>query len=235
VDREYRKWHSPSLGREMELLVFGSRGTPVLVFPTSLGPFYQWEEFGLIEHLRARIEAGWLQLWCIDNVDGESFYNKAVPPEQRVARHVAYERYVLEEVVPAIRRANQVPHLIATGASFGAFHVAATVTRRPGFARKALCLSGAYDCARWLDGKRDGDAYFVNPLAFLPGLTDERYLGPLRATEIVVVTGDEDPNVSESKRLVELLQQKAVPATLHIWRGWGHDWPYWKEMLDVFL
>jgi esterase/lipase superfamily enzyme len=26
-----------------------------------------------------------------------------------------------------------------------------------------------------------------------------------------------------------------VPASLHVWDGWAHDWPYWKEMVDVFL
>jgi esterase/lipase superfamily enzyme len=31
------------------------------------------------------------------------------------------------------------------------------------------------------------------------------------------------------------LQDKDVPASLHVWDGWAHDWPYWKEMVDVFL
>ncbi len=233
--REYRKWHSPALDREMELLVFGDRGTPVLVFPTSMGRFYQWEDFGLVEHMRGRIEAGWLQLWCVDSVDGESFYDKGKSPDERARRHFAYERYCTDEVLPAIRGANPVDFLIVTGASFGAYHAAAFVTRRPGIARKAVCLSGSYDVARWLDGARAGDCYFVNPLDFLPNLTDERYLGPLRETEIIIATGTQDPNVEESRRLAAILQGKGVPAALHVWDGWAHDWPYWKEMVDVFL
>jgi esterase/lipase superfamily enzyme len=75
----------------------------------------------------------------------------------------------------------------------------------------------------------------VNPLAFLPSLSDERYLEPLRQTEIVVATGREDPNVEESRRIASVLQAKGVPASLHLWDGWAHDWPYWKEMVDVFL
>ena len=35
--RDYHKWYSPELGREMELLVFGHDGLPVIVFPTSQG------------------------------------------------------------------------------------------------------------------------------------------------------------------------------------------------------
>lgn len=234
MERDYRKWYSPALQRDMELLVFGSRGSPVLVFPTSQGRFYQWEDFGLVGHLAGRIESGWLQLWCVDSVDSESFYDGWRSPDERVRRHLEYERYLLGEVVPAIRAAND-GRLVLAGTSFGATHAAMLVTRHPGLARKVVCLSGAYDVSRWLDGQRDGEAYFVNPLAFLPGLSDERYLGPLRATEVVIATGENDPNVDESRRIASLLQQKGVPAGLHIWDGWAHDWPYWKEMLDQFL
>jgi esterase/lipase superfamily enzyme len=235
MKREYRKWWSPALDRDMEILVFGDHGTPVLVFPTSMGRFYQWEDFGLVGHMSPRIDAGWLQLWCVDSVDSESFYAKDRPPQERAARHLAYERYILEEAIPAIRAANDVPFLIVAGTSFGATHAAMLVTRHPGVARKAVCLSGAYEVSRWLDGWCEGDGYFLDPLAFLPGLTDERYLAPMRTTEVVIATGEADPNVDESKRLVALLQDKGVPADLHLWDGWAHDWPDWKDMVDVFL
>lgn len=235
TSREYRTWWSPALERDMELLVFGDRGTPVLVFPTSMGRFHQWEDFGLVAHLAPRLDEGWLQLWCVDSVDAESFYDRKRAWPERAARHLAYERYIVDEVVPCVRAANAVDYLIAIGASFGAFHAIALATRRPGVVRKAVGLSGAYDSARWLDGKREADAYFVNPLAFLPGLTEDRYLRPLRETEIVIATGREDPNVEESRAVAALLQEKGVSASLHLWDGWAHDWPYWKEMVDVFL
>ena len=235
MKRDYRKWQSPTVGREMELLVFGDRGTPVVVFPTSMGRFYQWEDFGMIDHMAERIDAGWIQLWCVDSVDSESFYDKKKAPQERAQRHLAYERYLVDEVVPAIRADNPVDFLIVAGASFGAFHALAFATRRPGLARKAIGLSGAYDAARWLGGSREGEAYYVNPLTFLPGLSDERYLAPLRATEIVIASGRDDSNVDESRRMAAALQDKGVPASLHLWDGWAHDWPYWKEMVDVFL
>ena len=219
----------------MEMLVFGHAGSPVLVYPTSMGRFYQWEDFKMIDHMSGRIDAGFLQLWCVDSVDAESFYDKKRSWEQRAQRHLQYERYIIDEVLPAVRAENPVDFLIAAGASFGAFHAINLATRRPGLVRKAVGLSGAYDSARWLDGKREGEAYFVNPLAFLPNLRDERYLGPLRATEIVIATGRDDPNADESRRLAATLQDKGVPASLHLWDGWAHDWPYWKEMVDVFL
>ena len=233
--RDYRKWHSPALGREMEVLVFGDRGTPVVVFPTSMGRFYQWEDFGMIGHLGRRIDEGLLQLWCVDSVDGESFYNRAIDGQARARRHLAYDRYLTDELLPAVRAESggQRPELV--GASFGAFHAAALATRHPGVASRVIGLSGAYDAAGWLEGLRDGDAYFVNPLAFVPNLGDEALLRPLRETEFAIATGVEDPNLEQSRGLVGALQGKGVPATLHLWNGWAHDWPFWKEMVDTFL
>jgi esterase/lipase superfamily enzyme len=235
VRRDYRTWHSPSLGRDMELLVFGEHGAPVVVFPTSMGRFYQWEDFGMVAHLQPRIEQGLVQLWCVDSVDSESFYNKQVDWQARARRHVAYDRYMSEEVVPAIRKENGDPHLALLGASFGAFHAVALATRHPGIASRVIGLSGAYDAATWLDGMRDQDAYFANPLAFLPGLADDRLLRPLRETGFVIATGVDDPNVAGSRQVVATLQEKGVPAALHLWNGWAHDWPFWKEMVDTFL
>ncbi|MBI2324050.1 MAG: esterase, partial [Chloroflexi bacterium] len=41
--------------------------------------------------------------------------------------------------------------------------------------------------------------------------------------------------VDDSRRLATLLPEKGVPAEPHLWQGWAHDWPYWKDMVDVFL
>jgi esterase/lipase superfamily enzyme len=235
MKRDYRVWRSPALERDMELLVFGDQGTPVIVFPTSMGRFYQWEDSGMVAQLAPRIEAGLLQLWCVDSVDGESFYNTAASPGDRALRHLAYDRYLTEEILPAARDVANGAGLVLAGASFGAFHAANVALRHPGVARAAVCLSGAFDAARWLDGSRDGDAYLVSPLSFLPALDDPALLEPLRRTEFVIATGVDDPNVEESKRLAATLQAKRIPAALHLWEGWAHDWPYWKEMVDTFL
>ncbi|MBF8283873.1 MAG: hypothetical protein HW378_2788, partial [Anaerolineales bacterium] len=48
MNREYHRWYSPSLNKEIELLVFGHAGARMLVFPTSLGKFYEWEDRGMV-------------------------------------------------------------------------------------------------------------------------------------------------------------------------------------------
>ena len=56
MNREYHIWHSPTLNRDMELLVFGHAGAHVLVFPTSMGRFYEWEDRGMMGALQEHIE-----------------------------------------------------------------------------------------------------------------------------------------------------------------------------------
>src|SRR6201999_2385809 len=79
--REYHKWFTGELNREMEMLVFGHDGLPAIVFPTSQGRFYEFEDRGMVGAVADKIEAGRLQLFCVDSVDGESWYNRNVGPD----------------------------------------------------------------------------------------------------------------------------------------------------------
>src|SRR5213078_4706385 len=87
MHREYHRWHSPNLGRDMELLVFGHAGARVLVFPKSLARFHEWEDRGLIGTLGHHIEQGWLQVTCVDSIDAESWYAYHRHPGERAFRH----------------------------------------------------------------------------------------------------------------------------------------------------
>jgi esterase/lipase superfamily enzyme len=231
MQRDYVKEYSPSLGRDMEVLHFGHAGRPLIVFPTSMGRFYQWEDFGLVAALSDLIESGAYQLICLDSVDGESWYARDRPPAERIRRHLQYEAYVLEEVLPRVPGSP-----LACGASFGALHAVLLAARHPTRVGGFIALSGAYNTDRWLDGFSDDDAYFTNLFAFLPGLTDPAYLDPLRAMHPkVIATGEQDPNVGDSVKVAQLLRDKGVDVGLEIWPGWAHDWPYWKDMMRRYL
>src|SRR2546421_72418 len=47
MNREYHKRYSSELHREIEMLVLGHGGMPLLVFPTSQGRFYEYEDRGM--------------------------------------------------------------------------------------------------------------------------------------------------------------------------------------------
>ena len=86
MNREHHKNYSHELQRDMESLVFGHAGSPLLVFPSSQGRFFEYEDAGMIPTLAPKIDAGELQVFCVDSVDSESWYNKGVHPRRAYIR-----------------------------------------------------------------------------------------------------------------------------------------------------
>ena len=103
MNRDYRKWFSPSLGRDMELLVFGHGGSAGDCVSDFVWAVFEFEDRQMVATVGDKIDRGELQLFCVDSVDGESWYNKNVGPRWRIARQVQYENYVMNEAVPFVR------------------------------------------------------------------------------------------------------------------------------------
>ncbi|MBI1787076.1 MAG: esterase family protein [Acidobacteria bacterium] len=236
MHREYVKWHSPVLGRGMELLVFGHAGAPLLVFPTSMGRFFDYEERGMIEAVNHKYGAGQLQAFRVDSVDAESWYNKAVHPRDRAARHAQYDRFLVDEVIPFIRARNP-ERPVATGCSFGGYHCVNFSLRHPELVAGCVSMGGAFDIHQFLDGYYDDNCYFNCPPDFLPNLHDESYLGRYRnGMKLVLATGERDICLEENLRLSRLLAEKQIPHWLDVWGGeTGHDWPWWRRMAAKFF
>ena len=173
MNREYHRGFSSELHRDMELLIFGHAGTPLLVFPTSRGRFFEYEDRGMIDVLSSRIDAGELQVFCPDAVDGESWYNRGVHPRVRVLRHLQYERYILHEVLPFLRWKNNAPRLAVTGCSFGGYHAMNFSLKHPDMVTYCVSMSGSFDIHQFLDGYYDDDCYFNCPPDFLPQMNDD--------------------------------------------------------------
>jgi esterase/lipase superfamily enzyme len=232
MHREYVKWWSASLGRDMELLVFGHAGTPLLVFPSSMGRFYEWEDFGMVQALGDKLEHGHNQLICIDSIDRESLYNRHVHPRVRILRHRQYEQYVVDEVLPFARHRGRQAFVIAAGASFGAYHAANMVFKHPWHFGKLIALSGAYDIRSFLDGYYDDDVYFSNPVDYLTGLNDHGTLEAIRRNHLILTLGEYDPCKEASYRMSHILHGKGIPHTLQMLHGaFGHDWPWWRDLI----
>ncbi len=235
MNREYHRWHSPNLNRDMELLVFGHAGAKVLVFPTSMGKFYEWEDRGMINTLSEHLHKGWLQLYCVDSVDAESWYAKWAQPSGRAWRHVQYENYLLHEVIPLMNRKNGTPFLITTGASFGAFHAMNFGLRHPDITSRILAMSGIYDISRWLDGYQEGHGYFNNPVAYIKNEHDGHRLNQMRNMDIIITAGEHDPNIGGNRYFSQLLWDKNIWHAFRVWDGWSHDWPYWQKMVLTYI
>jgi esterase/lipase superfamily enzyme len=236
--RNYHKWYSNDLGRDMEMLVYGHAGLPAVVFPTSQSRFFEFEDQGMVGALAHKIDCGQLQLFCVDSVDNESWYNRGVPPRWRIARHVQYENYVLRDVVPLIRRLNHSHHLGAVGCSFGGYHAVNIAFRHPHLFTGCLSMSGAFDMRAlgFLEGYGDDDTYFNLPFEYLPNITDHQYLERMRRNTYVLATGDHDQCWNDNERLAAVMRAKCIPVRLDVWGdNTRHDWPWWQRMAQVYL
>jgi esterase/lipase superfamily enzyme len=236
MNREYHKWFSPTLGREMELLVFGHAGTPLLGFPTSMGRFYDYEARDMIAAIGHKYENGELQAFCVDSVDAESWYNKAVAPAVRAARHVQYDEYLVREVIPFIAARNTSGPPAATGCSFGGYHSVNFALRHPDLVSACVSMGGAFDVHQFLDGYYDDNCFYNCPPDFLPGLSDPAILARYAQLRIVLATGETDICLEENLRLSRILSDKGIAHWLDVWGdGTGHDWPWWQRMAQKFL
>ncbi len=223
MHRSYHRWYSRALDRDMEMLLFGHAGAPVVVFPTSRGKYYEFEDRGMVAALGQHLEEGWIQLICIDSVDAESWYCEWAHPAGRVYRHLQYEGYILGEVVPAIRQLNGNPFWMTTGCSFGAYHAINFGLRHPDLIRRSIGLSGLYDIRSFVGGHYDDNVYFNNPVDFTANLHDPMQIGMLKAQDIIIVTGQDDKNRPSNEQLSGNLWRAGVGNALRIWDGWSHD------------
>jgi esterase/lipase superfamily enzyme len=237
MNRKYHKWYSPSLGREMELLVFGHAGTPLLVFPTSKGRFYDYEDQGMIHAIHSRLENGDIQAYCVDSIDAESWYNANLHPRDRVLRHLDYENYLLREIIPLI--VSQIPPRapIVTGCNFGAYHAVNFAFRHPDLISGCVSMGGMFDIHQFLDGYFDDNCYFNCPPDFLPNLNDPWYHARFHEfTKLVLATGEHDFCLDENFRLSKTMKERGIPHYLDVWgNATGHDWPWWQQMAVKFL
>ena len=235
MQRVYHNWYSPALGRNMELLVFGHAGAPVLVFPTSGGRYWEYEDRGMVGALAHQIENGWLQLICVDQVYAETYYSYGRDSNARLWRHDQYEHYLLTEVLPLVRHMNPNPYLMATGCSMGATEALNFTLRHPGVISRAIGLSGAYDIRQFYRHYTDA-VYFHNPVDFVPNMNDSWQIERLRNTDIILVTGSDDHiSVGSSRQIAGQLWAKGIGNALRVWNGWYHDWPYWQQMINRYI
>ncbi|WP_022822059.1 esterase family protein [Hymenobacter norwichensis] len=240
--REYHKWDSTALGRPMELLVFGETGARVLLFPTRKARFYDYENWGVIEALQLKIEAGLLQVYCVDSIDAESLYAFNKPPAERICRHLRYQQYILEEVLPLSVAQNPNPFLIAAGCSMGAYHAVNLAFRHPNLFGKVVGMSGRYDLTQGMatfqdlfQGYVDENVYLNTPNRFIPHLADEFYLTQLRRLEITLAIGNEDAFLQDNLFLSQQLASKDIRHELPIWEGEAHNPAAWRRMVDLYL
>lgn len=208
----------------------------MLVFPTADGRSSDYEDHSMILQVTPKVENGELQVFCIDGVDRESWLNQSIQPYARPIRHLAYESYVLYEVLPLIQGVATSRQLRATGCGFGAYHALNFALKHPDVVTDCVAMSGCFDIKRYMNGHYDDNVYFNCPLDYVPNLNDPWFLDRYRTMRIVLAASDRDTCRDDNSRMAGIFHEKGIPHLLDLWTGTGpDDWPVWSRMAIKFF
>lgn len=247
MKKEWFKEYSECLNRDMEFMVYGHAGQPILVFPSQDGRYFDFENNGMVHSVEHLIDQGRIQLFCCDSIDPESWSGKGLDPRHRTYMMEQWYYYVVNELVPRIFEINSYGNgggyadgIFTTGCSMGATHAANFMFRRPDIFKGTIALSGYYDSDLFFDDYHDEILYRNSPIQYLHGMSyDHPYVDMYRHCKIVLCCGQgawEDDMIRSTIRMKELLEFKDIPAWIDLW-GYdvNHDWPWWRVQFPYFV
>ena len=231
MKEDYHKWYSPTLNKDIEMLVFGHAGYPLVLFPTTMGRFFECKNMKLIESAKWFLEEGIVQIYCPDSINELSWYDKGIHPADRVKNHMWYDQFIMDEVVNPICQDRGIQKVAIAGVSFGGYHAANFAFKHPERVSHMFSLSGSFDIKSFLDGYYDDNVFYNNPVDFLPGSNHP----DLWNMKIILGTSDWDICLEANQILAKILTDKNIT----FWfdeRKWAeHDWPIWREMFPHYL
>jgi len=242
---EYFKSYSQRLGRDMEMKVYGHSGRPFLFIPCQDGRFFDFENFNMAQTCAPWIENGDMMVFSIDTIDKETWSDKNAPAYDRIRRHEAWIRYIIDEAVPfiqtyAYKNGGWQGGVTTFGCSLGATHAANLFFRRPDLFNAVLALSGLYDPGSFFPNYMDETLYNNSPNLYLQNMPwNHHYIPMYNERKMVFCVGQgawEDELKASTGRLKQVLQDKGIHAQVDFW-GYdvNHDWDWWFKQCDHYV
>lgn len=227
----HHRWFSPILNTEVNVLSFGEKGLPVIVFPTSKGRYYEAKDQGLIGAAASFLDQGLVKIYCVDSMDAMSWYNKGTHPSERLRAHKSYDLMVSEELIPFCRSESNITRIAVAGCSFGAFHATNFAFRHPRVVKYVISMGGLFDAKFLLDGYYDDNVYYNSPLDFLPDAHSPFF----RDMFVFLGTGRHDMYWDANEKFAAILRQKEIPHWLDVRGDSGHGRAAWTEMFPHYI
>lgn len=237
---EYYKFWSQELGQDMEFKLYGHAGKPMIVFPSSWGRFYEYEDRGMVKACQPFIEAGKVVIVAVDSVDQQSWLNQWLHPADRANRHNKYDAYIVREVQAFVKDYfDYGGKFMTSGCSLGAYHAANFFFKHPDCFDTLIGLSGCYSLKPLIGDYMDENIYYNSPLDYLPNLQDSWYLDHYQTSRIILCVGQgawEERMQIDTRALGDILKRKGIPCTVDFWgEDVYHDWPWWHKQIHYFL
>ncbi len=245
MEKQYIKTYSNALQREMECMVYGHGGLPVLFIPCQDGRFGDFENFNMTETWAPYIESGRVMVLSIDTIDKETWSDTLMPAYDRARRHEAWIRYIIEEAAPMIQNIAKerngwsgLPGVTVFGCSLGATHAANLFLRFPDLFTGCLALSGIYTAEYGFGDYMDEVVYQNSPVHYMANLPyDHPYIEKYNRNRGIICVGTGAwEQVDTTVRLKELFEERGIGIWVDIWGAdVNHDWPWWHRQVEYFL
>ena len=243
MEREQIDLDTEGVGRGA-VIRYGHWGRPVLVFPSEAGRAWDFENNGMLDAVAPLLADGRIKLYAVDSFDHLTWSDNSLPTEERARRHGAYERWILDTVVPLVDEDSPGHDRIVTvGASMGGFHAVNFALKRPDVFGVGISLSGNFDPSSWHGWGELGEAtYFANPTAYVAGMEGDHLQWVREHANILLVAGQGAFEVHPTQslpgahRMAGILADKGIPHEFDLW-GYdsAHDWPWWRKQLEHHL
>lgn len=243
---QYFKEYSNYLDRDMEFKLFGHAGIPFIVFPCQNGKFFDFENEGMIETVKDKIESGQIQLFCVSTIDEETWSANG-DYHGRIMQHERYFSYLCDELLPRIYQIhnqltnrNDMGKPILTGASMGGYHCVNFYLRRPDLFGGCLSLSGLFHASYFFPNYNDELIYFNSPTDFMPHLSEDHPLVKQYREGMIIICCGQGAWEDEAKADARALQYQFHRLNVNAWVDlWGedvnHDWPWWRIQFPYFI
>ncbi len=246
MQMRYYKEYSRYLDRDMEFKVYGHTGRPILIFPCQSGRFFDWEDRHMCDIAAPWIDAGKLQIFCVDSIDRESWDSDG-PARPRIEMHERWYNYICEELVPRILEINReqgpdhTGRILTGGTSMGASHAVNFYLRRPDIFNGTIALSGIYSSRMFFGDYIDDLVYRNSPCDYMRNFPADHPYREFyaRADRFIICVGQgawEDDLLASTRELQGILESKDIHAEFEYW-GYdvNHDWPWWEKQWPYFL
>lgn len=232
--------HGEGANRDFDLVVYGSKGQPVIAFPEADASCVCWENNGMVAALADLIEAGTIQLFCVDSLDDESWHATGALDEyrrQNLADWFDFIEHELLAFVGTTSTSRRRPLLV--GAGMGAMNVTVALLRKPAAYAGLLALSGTYDVRALVGDWAVPEWLAFSPVDLVANLDPASdVVKALKDGQLAFVSGQEGSETGawSQSLLEERIAALGIDATFELW-GYdvSHDWCWWQEMCRQLL
>ena len=232
--------HGEGANRDFDLVVYGSKGQPVIAFPEADASCVCWENNGMVAALADLIEAGTIQLFCVDSLDDESWHATGALDEyrrQNLADWFDFIEHELLAFVGTTSTSRRRPLLV--GAGMGAMNVTVALLRKPAAYAGLLALSGTYDVRALVGDWAVPEWLAFSPVDLVANLDPASdVVKALKDGQLAFVSGQEGSETGawSQSLLEERMAALGIDATFELW-GYdvSHDWCWWQEMCRQLL